>query len=35
VTHEFTDKMYEQMGASLVNAMYEYVMLLEEDERRK
>lgn len=23
------------MGASLVNSLYEYVMLLEEDERRK
>jgi cytosolic carboxypeptidase protein 2/3 len=35
VTHEFTEALYEQMGACLVNSLYEYVLLLEEDERRK
>lgn len=35
VTHEFTTESYEQMGASLVNSLYEYVMICEEDERRK
>lgn len=27
--------MYEQMGVSLVNSLYEYVMVIEEEERRK
>ncbi len=35
VNYEFTESTYEQMGVNLVNALYEYVMILEEDERRK
>ena len=35
VTHEFTPEKYEEMGASVVNAIYEYVMMQEEEERRK
>lgn len=35
VTHEFTTELYEQMGVHLVNSLYEYVMICEEDERRK
>jgi hypothetical protein len=35
VNHEFTEQKYEQMGANLVNSLYEYVMICEEDERRK
>jgi hypothetical protein len=35
VNHEFTEEGYEQMGVNLVNALYEYVMILEEDARRK
>jgi len=35
VNHEFSMKNYEEMGASLVNSLYEYVMIVEEDERRK
>jgi hypothetical protein len=35
VNHEFTAAKYEEMGAALVNSLYEYVMIVEEDERRK
>ena len=35
VNHEFTVRKYEEMGAALVNSLYEYVMIVEEDERRK
>lgn len=34
-THEFTPEMYEEMGANLVNSLYEYMMIMEEDDRRK
>lgn len=33
--YEFTEEAYEQMGINLVNSLYEYVMILEESERRK
>lgn len=32
---EFTQESYEQMGVNLVNSLYEYVMIIEESERRK
>ena len=32
---EFSPESYEQMGSHLVSALYEYVMILEEDDRRK
>jgi hypothetical protein len=35
VNHEFTAAKYEEMGAALVNSLYEYVMIVEEDDRRK
>lgn len=35
VTHEFTEALYEKMGAAVVNSLYEFVMICEEDERRK
>lgn len=35
VNHEFTPEMYEEVGAKLVNSLYEYMMILEEDDRRK
>lgn len=35
VQYEFTVEAYEQMGVNLVNSLYEYVMILEESERRK
>ena len=35
VTHEFTAEAYESMGVSLVNALYEYCLIVEEEERRK
>ena len=31
VNFEFTPEMYEQMGASLVSSLYEYMMLLEDE----
>ena len=31
---EFTPEKYEEMGANLVNSLYEYVMILEENDRR-
>ena len=33
--YEFTDNLYEQMGINLVNSLYEYVMAVEESDRRK
>jgi hydroxymethylglutaryl-CoA reductase len=35
VNHEFTPAMYEAMGANLVNSLYEYMMVVEEDDRCK
>ncbi len=35
VNHEFTTKAYEDMGAGLVNSLYEYMMILEEEDRKK
>jgi hypothetical protein len=35
VNFEFTPETYEQMGFSLVNSLFNYMMILEEDERRK
>jgi len=35
VTHEFSEQLYELMGVKLVNSLYEYMMITEEDERRK
>ena len=35
VNHEFTPKAYERMGEALVNSLFEYVMILEEEARRK
>lgn len=32
---EFNQSSYEEMGEHLVNGLFEYLMLLEEDERRK
>ena len=35
VNHELTPAMYEEMGAALVNALYEYLLIVENDERRR
>ena len=35
VNFEFTPETYEQIGASLVNSLFNYMMILEENERRK
>lgn len=35
INHEFTTKAYEEMGAGLVNSLYEYMMILEEEDRKK
>ena len=33
--YEFTTETYEEMGEHLANSLYEYLMIIEEDERRK
>ena len=35
VNYEFTEDNYESMGSHLVNSLYEYIMILEETDRRK
>lgn len=31
--YEFTEKSYEEMGESLVNSLYEYALIVEEEDR--
>ena len=35
MNYEFTEDNYESMGSHLVNSLYEYIMILEETDRRK
>lgn len=35
VNYEFTPARYEDMGANLVNSLYEYMMITEEEDRLK
>jgi len=35
VNYEFSEDNYESMGSHLVNSLYEYIMIIEETDRRK